>query len=524
MGLVKQSSGSLNSPMRTLTISKKSFHFRDFAPFFRNPIQIRISKASKQRIRASHKTLQNALSTGETIYGVNTGFGKLSQISIDPNQLEKLQINLVRSHAAGVGKPISDGLVRSIIFLKLLTYAKGHSGIRFSLAEQLIYFLNHDILPVIPEKGSVGASGDLAPLGHMALAIIGEGEVSVNKRVIKTVTALKKAGLKSYKLGPKEGLSLINGTQFSTSIAIQAMLQAECLAQSADLIGAISVEGSLSSRNVFKSSIHAIKNHPGQIQSAKNVWKILKGSEIVKSHRHCKKVQDPYSFRCIPHVHGACRDTMTFSGNIINDEINSVSDNPLVFANGEVISSGHFHGESVAQAMDLLAIAMSEFGAISERRTHYLMKGADGTLPPFMAKIPGLETGYMIAHVSASALASENKTLSHPASVDSLPTSGGQEDLVSMAPWAGQKTLQIQNNLATILAVELIVALTAIQEIHTKLKPAKSTQAVLDLLKDSINIHKGDRPLNKEIEAVKTAIINGELLSAIQPFHTLESF
>ena len=510
--------------MEPLQISSNTRHYRDFISFFTEPIKINISKSAKGRIVASQKILQSVLSSGKTIYGVNTGFGQLSQISIESNHLNQLQTNLVRSHAAGVGAPINSGLVRIILYLKLLSYSKGYSGIRFSLASHIIDFINHDILPIIPEKGSVGASGDLAPLGHMALALIGEGSVTYKGREYKTSTALKKVGLKPFQLEVKEGLSLINGTQFSTAIGIQAMLQGELLAQCADVIGAISVEASLSSRNVFKASIHLTKSHPGQRQSAKNVWRILKGSEIVQSHSQCEKVQDPYSFRCIPHVHGASRDTLTSAGRIINNEINSVSDNPLVMDNGEVISSGHFHGESVAQAMDMVAISMSEFGAISERRIHYFMIGVDGTLPPFMSMNPGLESGYMIAHVTASSLASENKTLSHPASVDSLPTSGGQEDQVSMAPWAGQKALQIQNNVATILAIELIVGLAAIKQIHKNLKPSIVTSSVYDLLKDEIHVDKGDRTLSQEIERVKNRILNGDVLKAINPICKLESF
>ncbi len=509
--------------MVPLQISNKIRHYRDFISFFIEPIKISISKSAKGRIVESHKILQNVLSAGKTIYGVNTGFGQLSQISIEPDHLNLLQTNLVRSHAAGVGAPIEIGLVRIILYLKLLSYSKGYSGIRYSLASHISDFINHDILPIIPEKGSVGASGDLAPLGHMALALIGEGAVSHKGKVTKTATALKKVGLKPFKLKVKEGLSLINGTQFSTAIGIQAMLQGDLLAQCADVIGAISVEASLSSRNVFKASIHETKSHPGQRQSAKNVWRILKESEIVQSHSQCEKVQDPYSFRCIPHVHGASRDTLASAGRIINNEINSVSDNPLVMANGEVISSGHFHGESVAQAMDMVAISMSEFGAISERRIHYFMKGVDGTLPPFMAMNPGLESGYMIAHVTASSLASENKTLSHPASVDSLPTSGGQEDQVSMAPWAGQKALQIQKNVATILAIELIVALSAIKQVHNNLKPSLATSAVYDLLKENIHVERGDRPLSSEIEHVKSRILKGDILETIKPLFNLES-
>lgn len=508
--------------MEDLSFFSKTHHYKDFESLFDGPIRITLPKDVRKRISDSHQRLTQVLKSGKTIYGVNTGFGQLSQISIPADQLNELQTNLVRSHAAGVGKPISPGLVRIILYLKLLSYSKGYSGIRLELASRIKEYLNHDLLPIIPEKGSVGASGDLAPLGHMALALIGEGEVTFKGKRTKTSTALKKTELSTFQLEVKEGLSLINGTQFSTAIGIQAMNQGDILAKTADLVGAISVEASLSSRNVFKSAIHKIKHHPGQKLSAKNVWNLLKGSDIVKSHSQCDKVQDPYSFRCIPHVHGASRDTLSAAGKIINQEINSVSDNPLVMANGDVISSGHFHGESVAQALDMVAISMSELGAISERRTHYFMKGVDGVIPPFMAKNPGLESGYMIAHVTASALASENKTLSHPASVDSLPTSGGQEDQVSMAPWAGQKALQIQENVATILAVELMVALTAIKNVHSELKPSRITETILSSFESDLKLSDGDRSLNHEIELVKNRILNGELITIVHPLIELE--
>ncbi len=501
--------------MKILRISTRSYSYRDFAHLFDGPVCVTLTKNSLFNLKQSHKRLLAKINTGETIYGVNTGFGNLSKIKIDPKDQKDLQLNLVRSHASGVGNPLEPGLIRTIFVLKLLTYVKGYSGIRPAVAEKIVQFLNHDILPVIPEKGSVGASGDLAPLGHMALALIGEGKVFYNGKEITTKTALSKAKIKPLVLQQKEGLSLVNGTQVSTALAIKSLLNGDLLLKTADIAGALSVENSFASRKVFQKKIHALKNHPGQQSVANNVYKLLNGSKIVKSHSNCGIVQDPYSFRCIPHIHGASKDGFTRAANMIDNEINSVSDNPIVLENGDIVNSGHFHGEHLAQAMDFLAISFCELGAISERRTHFFMKGVEGKFNLFVTKTPGVESGYMMAHVTASALASENKTLVHPASVDSLPTSGGQEDLVSMAPWAGQKLLQIQHNLRHILAVELLVAGAANQIASPNLTPGKGTFPVLKSLKSLCKYHNGDRILSEEIESIAKKIKSGEFVHAV---------
>jgi len=508
--------------MKILRISTRSYSYRDFAHLFDGPVCVTLTKKSLHNIRKSHKRLLKKINTGETIYGVNTGFGNLSKIKIDLKDQKNLQLNLVRSHAAGVGNNLEPGLIRTIFILKLLTYVKGYSGIRPAVAEKIIQFLNNDILPVIPEKGSVGASGDLAPLGHMALALIGEGRVMYNGKELKTKTALSKANIKPLVLEQKEGLSLVNGTQVSTALAIKSLLNGDLLLKTADIAGALSVENSFASRKVFQKKIHALKKHPGQASVANNVYKLLNGSKIVKSHSNCGIVQDPYSFRCIPHIHGASRDGFTRAANMIDNEINSVSDNPIILENGDIVNSGHFHGEHVAQAMDFLAISFSELGAVSERRTHYFMKGVEGKFNLFVTKSPGVESGYMMAHVTASALVSENKTLAHPASVDSLPTSGGQEDLVSMAPWAGQKLLQIQNNLRHILAVELLVAGAANQIASPNLTSGKGTLPVLNILKFLCKYHNGDRTLSGEIESIAKNIKSGEFVHAVTKNTILE--
>lgn len=501
--------------METLRISPRIFNVDEFAPLFTGPVRVALTARSVRNLKQSHKRLEKIITSGKTIYGVNTGFGNLSHIRIDQEDQFTLQVNLVRSHAAGVGAPLERGLVRSAMVLKLLTYVKGFSGVRLALAEKIIQFLNKDIIPLIPEKGSVGASGDLAPLSHLGLAIIGEGHVFYNGRKMTTQSALRKAKVAPLTLHPKEGLSLINGTQISTAMAIKALLDGNNLTVCADVTGALAVENSLSSRNAFRGDIHELKAHKGQRDTARNVFKMLKGSKIVSSHSDCGKVQDPYSFRCIPHIHGACRDSISGAAQMIHNEINSVSDNPLILTNSDVVSSGHFHGEHMAQAMDILAIAFSEFGAIAERRIYYFMKGLPDLFPPFIAAKAGIESGYMMAHVTSSALASENKTLAHPASIDSLPTSGGQEDLVSMAPWAGQKLFQIQKNLETILAIEMLVATAANQLAFNNITPGKGTKPILNLVCSICNFESRDRVLSREIEILSEKIRTGEVIATL---------
>ncbi|NOZ75538.1 MAG: histidine ammonia-lyase [FCB group bacterium] len=508
--------------MSILTLSDRTYSVHDFRPFFSGPVQVRIQSEVRAKITDCHKRFQSILSQDIKIYGVNTGFGNLSQIRISPEEQVKLQLNLVRSHAAGVGDPFSLPLTRIVLFLKLLTFSKGVSGIRFQVVEHIARFLKYDILPVIPMKGSVGASGDLAPMAHLALALIGEGDVHFQDRIIPGMVAMREVGMEPLVLQSKEGLSLINGTQVSTALAIQAILEAENLINHADLIGALSVDASLSTRNVFDPKVHQLKKHPGQRQVARNIWNLLEGSEIVASHEDCNRVQDPYSLRCMPHVHGASREMFVNAKRIVEDELNSVSDNPLILPDNRVATSGHFHGEFIAQAMDLLSIAISEIGGIAERRIHYFMKGIGDKIPPFIANNPGLESGAMIAHVTAAALVSENKTLCHPASVDSIPTSGGQEDYVSMAPWAARKTLEITANVSRILAIELLVNTRSIILFHSGLKPGKGVRPILAYLKRFLRYTVGDYPVAYDIRILNDLISQGSLIAMIQKYVTLE--
>ena len=501
--------------MEALIFSNKSVSWDDLSHLVVSPGRLKISSQTKKLIKISNDALKDILKKGQLIYGVNTGFGKLSSVSIDQSDIKQLQLNLVRSHAAGIGSPFNIGIVRVAMALKILTWSKGYSGVRPKLVNQLIAMLNKDIIPLIPSLGSVGASGDLAPLSHLACAMIGEGDVIYKGKTLSSKKALYSARLKPVELHAKEGLSLINGTQVSTALGVKALFEAQNLLYSADIISALSVESSLSTRQVFNSSIHKLKKHRGQNISAKNIYNLLNGSEIVSSHKDCDKVQDPYCMRCIPHIHGTSWEVFSNTEKTINNEINSISDNPLIFPNRSIRNSGHFHAEPVAQALDSLSVAISEIGAISERRIHYIMKGADGNLPMFGAVNSGLESGYMIAHVTATSLASENKTLAHPSSIDSITTSGGQEDIVSMAPWAGRSCLQIIENVRRILAIELLVSGNINHRFHQKLSSSKSLRALTLLLKQAKVLSMKDRVYSKDIEKVEDLLKKNKVFSTV---------
>ena len=502
--------------MSAVSISTKSYSYHDFSIFLKGSVKVRVDSEVQKIIKDSRDRFNKILHSKEKIYGVNTGFGKLSQMTISESDQKKLQLNLIRSHAVGVGKPINPGITRILLFLKILTFAKGFSGVRYDVVDQILKLLHHDILPIIPRQGSVGASGDLAPLAHMSLALIGESEVIYKNRRMSSLHALKKVGMKPLILQAKEGLSLINGTQYSTALAISCLIKAQNLLITADISGALTTEASLSSRKNYLPSVHRLKKHKSQIQTATNIWNILENSEIVLSHKNCDRMQDPYSIRCIPQVHGACREMVKNASIIINNEINSVSDNPLVLKNNHVLNSGHFHGEFIAQAMDSLSIAMSEIGSISQKRIHYVMKGIADIVPQFVAHNPGLESGLMLAHVTTAALASENKTLSHPASVDSISTSGGQEDFVSMSPGAAMKALSILENVKNILAIELFVSVKTSINFHQPLNAGKGCNPVIQLLKKHIKFEKGDQLIYKDIELISDFIEKEKILTSVQ--------
>src|SRR5438132_3631390 len=405
------------------------------------PGQLGLAAEAWDAVERSRAVLENALAEGRTLYGVNTGFGKLAQTRIPAGELKLLQRNLVLSHAAGVGELLSGPVVRLVIALKIASLARGFSGVRRVVVERLIAMYNAGVLPEIPCQGSVGASGDLAPLAHLAAVLIGEGRARVDSRSLPAAEALEKAGIAPLELEAKEGLALLNGTQVSTALALAALYAAEANLEAALVAGTLSTDAVKGSDTPFDPRIQAARGQPGQIETARILRALMAGSEIRASHRDCPRVQDPYSIRCQPQVLGPCLDILRDVARVLEIEGNAATDNPLIFENGDSLSGGNFHAEPVALAADRLALAIAEIGALSERRIALLIDSALSGLPPFLAADSGVNSGFMIAHVTAASLASENKSLAHPASVDSLPTSANQEDFVSMATFAARRLL-----------------------------------------------------------------------------------
>jgi histidine ammonia-lyase len=477
--------------------------------------KVTLSKKSRAIVSESYLYLKSRTEKDETIYGVNTGFGLMSHVKIAPKEIEELQYNLLRSHAVGTGQSISIEAARAMILLRAANLALGYSGIRVELIEQLLNVLNAKITPYIPEQGSVGASGDLAPLSHLALVLIGEGKAYYRGKLMSGGQALRAAGLKKIRLGPKEGLALINGTQFMTALGALSLLEAEYLCDVADVSGAMTTEALRGTTAAFEPEIHAVRPHPGQIQVAKRLRSILapggKLSAIAQSHLDCGKVQDPYSLRCMPQVHGASRDSLRFVREILEREINSVTDNPLVFKkSGKILSGGNFHGQIVSIGMDLLSIAMAEIASISEQRIEKLVNPAISELPAFLVKEGGLNSGFMIVQVAAASIVSENKTLCHPASVDSIPTSADKEDHVSMGAWAARKASLVVQNCRRVLAMELLSASQGL-EFHRPLKSSLLIEKAHKKIRSKIPFMKKDRTLYIDIEIVEKFLIGHEI-------------
>ncbi|CAG8998648.1 MAG: Histidine ammonia-lyase [Candidatus Celerinatantimonas neptuna] len=471
-----------------------------------NRTPIVLEQSAYPIIKESHQTVKDILASGETVYGINTGFGLLARTSIPDDSLAQLQKNLLLSHAAGTGPLLDDNTVALIMALKIGSLARGFSGVRVELIEQLLTMYNKGIYPCIPSQGSVGASGDLAPLAHMACAMIGVGEVRVDGQIKPAEQGLRDAEVPLLELGPKEGLALINGTQTSTALALQGLFGAERVYSAAVTAGALSVEALKGSYVPFDSRIAEVRGQLGQIRAAEHFRSLLTESEINQSHRYCDRVQDPYSLRCQPQVMGACLDQINHSAKIILREANAVSDNPLIFKEqGDVLSGGNFHAEPVAIAADNLAIAISEIGALSERRIAQLVDPAMSGLPAFLVKESGLNSGFMIAQVSAAALASENKSLAHPGSVDSLPTSANQEDHVSMATYAARRLTQMAGNSAAIVGIEILAAAQGI-EFHTPLKPTKPLQEVMQLVRSEVDSYDQDRFIAPDIAKARALV------------------
>ncbi|MBI2521399.1 MAG: histidine ammonia-lyase [Bdellovibrio sp.] len=479
-------------------------------------ISVVLSQAAKNRIIKSRDYVEKIVTSDRIVYGINTGFGALSSKKIDRRDLEQLQSNLIRSHCTGVGNPFSERISRAILLVRTFCLAQGFSGICSNAVDLLIDFLNHKIHPVIPEKGSVGASGDLAPLAHMALALIGEGDVVFNNKTINSSYAIHHINRTPLKLGAKDGLALINGTSVMSAIGALCIYEAALLAKMADIVAMLTLEGVKGSIKAFHPLITGLKPHPGQVAVVQNLNKILPDSEIMRSHHDCNKVQDPYSLRCIPQVHGAARQTLQHAWDVISTEINSVTDNPLIFSNEDLIlSGGNFHGQSIALAMDYLAMGLSELGSISERRIEKMMNPSFSDLPAFLTKNAGLNSGLMIAHVTSAALASENKGLCHPASIDSIPTSTDKEDHVSMGVTSARKLQEVISNVKHILAIETLCAYQALQFQHP-LKSSAALENVILLLSKHIAPIDSDRPFFRDINKIVSLFEEQEIIAAAE--------
>lgn len=477
--------------------------------------RVTLDDRAREQIRAARDVVEDAVARNGSIYGVTTGFGRLKNVRIEPAEAKALQRNLIISHASGVGEPLSREAARASVLLRAHSLARGHSGVRVELIELLLEMLNRGVTPVIPSQGSVGCSGDLAPLAHMALVAIGEGEAWMNGERMAGLAALKRAGLERYTLSFKEGLSLINGTQIMTAIGALAAVRATGALTAADIAGAMSLEAYLGSDAPFAERINALRPHPGQAHCAANLRRLLHGSAVLASHRDCDRVQDPYSLRCMPVVHGAARDTLRFARSTLEIEVNAVTDNPIIFPDdGTLVSNGNFHGGPVGLVLDYLAIALTDAASISERRGYKLLEGAEG-LPPFLTERFGLCSGYMLAQYTAAALVSESKTLSTPASIDSIPTSAGQEDHNSMGTIAARKLASVVHNYETVVGIELALAAQAL-DFRAPLQPGRGTGIAHALVRQHVAHLDHDRQIHEDIAACTQLVRSGELVRAVE--------
>lgn len=510
--------------MTKLTIYPGKMTLDELRVVFQKTVTVALDKHAHSVIAKSVATVNQIIAEDKTAYGINTGFGLLANTRIASKDLQSLQRSIVMSHAAGVGEPLDDDLVRLIMVLKINSLARGFSGIRLEVIEALIALVNAQVYPYIPAKGSVGASGDLAPLAHMSLILIGEGQARFEGQWLPAKKALEKAGLKPLTLEAKEGLALLNGTQTSTAFALKGLFAAENLLLSGIVCGALSVEATLGSRKPFDARVQEVRGQKGQIDVAALFRDVLSPtSELSQSHANCSKVQDPYSLRCQPQVMGACLTQIRQAAEVILIESNAVSDNPLVFTdNGDIISGGNFHAEPVAMASDNIALALAEIGALSERRIAMLMDTHMSQLPPFLVNNGGVNSGFMIAQVTAAALASENKALAHPSSVDSLPTSANQEDHVSMAPAAGRRLWEMAKNVTGILAIEWLSACQGM-DFRDGLKSSEKLEKARKTLRDKVAYYDKDRYFAPDIEAAISLIDQHKLatlFAANSVFHS----
>ncbi len=473
--------------------------------------KVEIDKKIVTKIKKSRETIEKILREGKPIYGVNTGFGELANVRINNDKIEKLQENLIRSHACGTGEALPEDVVRAMVLLRLNSLAKGFSGVRYELLEKLAEVLNKNFYPYVPSQGSVGASGDLVQLAHIALSLIGEGEAIYDGKVMSSKDVLKILGIKPIKLKAKEGLALINGSQFMTAIACLALYDTYNLIKNAQVAGIMSLEALRGTDQAFREEISFARPYRGQIKATRNLWKLTRNSKIIES---CKeRVQDAYSLRCMPQVFGAMYEALDFIKGILEVEINSATDNPLIFEN-EVISGGNFHGEPVAIALDLLNIVLTKICSFSERRIYRLLDEKLSDLPPFLTKEPGLNSGLMILQYVAASLTSENKSMAYPASVDSIPTSANQEDYQSMGSIGAIKCRKILRNAEKVIAIEYMVATQALDFID--LEPSPATKTAYKFIRKHVEKLREDRTLYKEIEKVSNLVHSGSILKEVE--------
>jgi histidine ammonia-lyase len=505
----------LNS-LQTIYLDGNNLTLKDVELVAKGQANVKLCKEACLKVNQSRAFVEKVIKEGKHIYGINTGFGALSSVIIPDDKIEELQLNLIRSHACGVGTPHSETTTRAIILLRANTLAKGYSGVRAETINTMLELLNKGVHPIIPSQGSVGASGDLVPLAHLALVLVGEGKAIYQGETLSGSDALAKAGITPIKLGAKEGLALTNGTQSMCGMAVLHLSEADKLIKISDIAGAMTLEAVQGTSKAFDPKIQALRQHPGQAITSRNLLKLLSDSEILISHNNCGKIQDPYSIRCMPQVHGASRDVFDYVRKVLEIEINSATDNPLIFAEeSEVISGGNFHGQPLAFAMDFLGIAVSELANISERRIDKLITPAFSNLPAFLTKDFGLNSGLMIVQYSAASLVSENKVLSHPASVDSIPTSLDKEDHVSMGSTAALKADKILQNTKNVLAMELLSAFQGLSfnKIH---KPGVGVQAAFDVISDVIPEIINDRVFADDINKIVELIDSGRILAAVE--------
>ena len=501
---------------KTIILGMTGMTIRDLLAVARHGAAVDLSPGARERIRKTRQLVEQWVAQGKTIYGVTTGFGALSDVIIGTEDTRRLQKNILMSHSAGMGDRLDPEAVRAIMALRIKDLAMGHSGIDLAAAEHLIALLNAGVVPDMPEQGSVGASGDLVPLAHLSLVLIGMGQALYQGERISGAEALNRCGLSPLELGAAEGLALINGTQVMTGIGALAVCDARTLALTTDIAAAMSLEVLMGSRTEFDPRIHQVRAHAGQAASADNMLRITAGSDIISSHKDCRRVQDAYTLRCSPQVHGASADAIAYARRVVETEMNSATNNPLIFADtGEFLLGGNFHGQPVALAMDFMAMAVAELANISERRIERLVNPKLSGLPAFLVNDGGLNSGFMIAQYAAAALVSENKVLAHPACVDSIPTSANKEDHVSMGTIAARKCRAIVRNAENVVAIELLCGAQAM-DLFTNTRPGAGTRAAFDTIRKTIPHLERDRVLADDIAQVVGLIRNGDMVTAVE--------